>query len=55
MTSMPFIGVRISWLMVARNSDFATLADSAASLASLRSWVRSATSCSSVSRCFSRR
>ena len=31
--STPFIGVRISWLMVARNCDLATLADSAASLA----------------------
>ena len=31
--STPFIGVRISWLMVARNCDLARLADSAASLA----------------------
>ncbi len=30
---MPFIGVRISWLMLARNSLLARLADSAASLA----------------------
>ena len=31
--STPFIGVRISWLIVARNCDFATFADSASSLA----------------------
>ncbi len=36
MPSTPFIGVRISWLMVARNSLFAWLAASAASLASLQ-------------------
>ena len=30
---MPFIGVRISWLMVARKSDFAPFAASAASFA----------------------
>ncbi len=40
---MPFIGVRISWLMVARKSDFAWFAASAASRASRRSRVRSAT------------
>ena len=33
---MPFIGVRISWLMLARNSLLARLAASAASLASSR-------------------
>ena len=42
-TITPFIGVRISWLMVARKSLLATLAASAASLASFRSAVRSAT------------
>ena len=42
-TNMPFIGVRISWLMVARNSDLALLAFSAASFASDNSCVRSAT------------
>ncbi len=34
---MPFIGVRISWLMLARNCDFARLAASARSLAALSS------------------
>ncbi|MNN16562.1 hypothetical protein D3C81_1297060 [compost metagenome] len=34
MPRMPFIGVRISWLMLARNSLFERLADSATSLAS---------------------
>ena len=33
MPMMPFIGVRISWLMLARNSLLARLAASAASLA----------------------
>ena len=33
----PFSGVRISWLMLARNLDFATLAASAASLAETNS------------------
>ena len=42
-TMMPFIGVRISWLIVARKSDLAELAASAASLASRRSAVRWAT------------
>ena len=45
-TMTPFIGVRISWLMVARKSLLATLAASAASLATFRSAVRSATVCS---------
>ena len=31
MPMTPFMGVRISWLMLARNSPFARLADSAAS------------------------
>ena len=44
----PFIGVRISWLMFARNSDFARVAASASSLARARSRVRSATSAFSV-------
>ena len=35
--STPFIGVRISWLMFARNSDLALLAASADSLAERRS------------------
>ena len=34
----PFMGVRISWLMVARNVDFAREAPSAASRASASSW-----------------
>ena len=42
MPRMPFIGVRISWLMLARNSLLARLAASAAA-------VRSATRCSRVS------
>ncbi len=54
----PFMGVRISWLMLARNSLLARLAASAFSLAS-RSWtldltsssVRAATVCSNWSRC----
>ncbi len=37
----PFIGVRISWLMAARNSDLARLAASASSLASLRAFASS--------------
>ena len=37
MPSTPFIGVRISWLMVARNRDLARLAASAESLADLSS------------------
>ena len=36
----PFIGVRISWLMVARNCDFARLAASAASLDALQQHIR---------------
>ena len=43
-TMMPFIGVRISWLMVARKSDLARVgAPRPASLATRRSAVRSAT------------
>jgi hypothetical protein len=34
--STPFIGVRISWLIVARNSPFARAAASAASFAAFR-------------------
>ncbi|MCY1376470.1 hypothetical protein D9M69_639610 [compost metagenome] len=34
----PFNGVRISWLMLARKSDLARLAASAAILASIRAW-----------------
>ena len=41
--STPFIGVRISWLIVARNSLFARLAASAWSLASCNSRVRACT------------
>ena len=36
MPMMPFIGVRISWLMLARNSLLARLAASAASFAVLQ-------------------
>ena len=36
MPRMPFMGVRISWLMVARNSDLARLPASACSLACSR-------------------
>ncbi len=65
MPSTPFIGVRISWLMLARNCDFDRLAASAISLAARssatapsrsrfawESWrVRSPTFSSRVSRC----
>jgi hypothetical protein len=44
MPSTPFIGVRISWLIVARNVDLASFAASAASVRS-RSWL--------ISRAFS--
>ncbi|MNY53229.1 hypothetical protein D3C86_1889670 [compost metagenome] len=40
MPMIPFMGVRISWLILARNSLFAWFADSAAALACARSWVR---------------
>ena len=40
MTMMPFMGVRISWLIMARNSDLVRAAASAASLA-----ARSSASC----------
>jgi hypothetical protein len=47
MPMMAFIGVRISWLMLARKALLAWLAASAASLAAASSAVRSATmSCS---------
>jgi hypothetical protein len=44
-----FIGVRISWLIAARNALFAWFAESASTLASSSSAVRSATRRSSVS------
>ncbi len=40
MPMMPFMGVRISWLMLARNSLLARLAPSAASLADSSSAIR---------------
>ncbi len=55
MPSTPFIGVRISWLMVARKSLLAWLAASAASFARSSSRVRTATSSSNWSRCAARR
>ncbi len=55
MPSTPFMGVRISWLIVARNSLLARLDASLASRASLSSAVRTATSCSRCSRCATRR
>ena len=55
MPSTPFIGVRISWLMVARKSLLAWLAASAASLARSSSSVRAATSSSRWSRWAARR
>ena len=50
MPSTPFMGVRISWLMVARNCDFAWLASSACSLAARSSAVRRCTVCSMSAR-----
>ena len=50
MPTMPFIGVRISWLMLARNSLFARFATSARSFAATRSAVRAFTSASAPSR-----
>ncbi|MPM73299.1 hypothetical protein SDC9_120279 [bioreactor metagenome] len=47
---MPFIGVRISWLMLARKALLARLAPSAASLARTSSWVRRLTFSSRCSR-----
>ncbi len=47
--STPFIGVRISWLIFARNCDLARFAASAASFACRNSMVRSRTACSSES------
>ena len=50
----PFIGVRTSWLTLARNADLAWLAASATSLAILRSssiWCRSSISCSRARFC----
>ena len=51
MPSTPFIGVRISWLIVARNVDFASLAASASARAVSAASVRSRNS--SISRAFS--
>ena len=50
MPMTPFIGVRISWLMLARNSLLARLAARACSLATWRAPVRSRTSSSRVRR-----
>ena len=50
MPMMPFMGVRSSWLILARNSDLAWSAASAASRASSSSLVRSRTSSSRWSR-----
>ena len=47
MPIIPFMGVRISWLMLARNSLLARLAVSAASVAVSSCEVRSATRLSS--------
>jgi hypothetical protein len=49
MPRIAFSGVRISWLMLATNVDFARVADSAACSARRSSAVRSFTSCSSRS------
>jgi hypothetical protein len=51
MPSTPFIGVRISWLIVARNVDFASFAASASARAASAASVRSR-SCE-ISRAFS--
>ena len=48
MPMMPFIGVRISWLMFARNSLFAWFASSATRVAAASSAVRSRTFRSSI-------
>ena len=40
MPSTPFIGVRISWLIVARNCDFALDAPSASRRLASSSWLR---------------
>ena len=50
MPIMAFIGVRISWLMLARNSLFARLATSAASLATRRACSTSCRSAASKAR-----
>ncbi len=49
MPRMPFIGVLISWLMLARKVDFASLAASAAAFAASRSRVRSSSAVVCVS------
>ena len=51
MAMTPFSGVRISWLIVARNALLAWLAASASSRASTSSRVRSSTSSTRWSRC----
>jgi len=53
MPMMPFIGVRISWLMFARNSDFARAESSAWSRASASStaFSRRRRACSSACCC----
>ena len=48
--STPFMGVRISWLMLARNSDLARLACSAASLAASSSCSFWRSACSASAR-----
>ena len=48
---MPFIGVLISWLIMARNSDLADVASSAAILATDSSAVRSDTCSSRPATC----
>ena len=48
---MPFIGVLISWLIMARNSDLADVASSAAILAIDSSAVRSDTCSSRPATC----
>ena len=50
MPTIPFMGVRISWLMLARNSLLARFATSARSFAATRSAVRAFTSASAPSR-----
>ena len=48
--STPFIGVRISWLMLARNSDLAAFAFSAAAMATDSSCPRVISACSASAR-----
>jgi hypothetical protein len=51
MPSTPFMGVRISWLMVARNSLLVRLAVSAAARAAVISVLRRSSSSKSASVC----